>query len=208
MTQIADYVMSSGLGLGALDASRPLSPPSPSSATFAKASTSNRTIRRSTSGPVGGRGENRSSFTSTTQPNLMPGQPLMSSKDIHVIFANLEEIASLAESFAGLLDHAAGGGEEETEDRIGDTFLELVSRIGSSLIHLHVTDTKRLCSLAPSNPASLLNLLRSTPPRNPSLAGTRANTTILLLRVQDTLARSYERLGPRFPSHQTGSTMP
>jgi len=129
MTQIADHVMSTGLGLGGLDAGRPVSPVSPTSATFAKASSAPRSARRSTSGASIGRSDSvsRSSFASTSQPNLVAGQPIMSSKDIHVIFANLEEIASLAEAFAGLLDHAAGGDEEEMEDRIGETFLEVVS---------------------------------------------------------------------------------
>jgi len=133
MTQIADHVMSSGLGLGGLDAGRPISPASPTSATFAKASTA---PRRSTSGTSLGRSNSvsRSSLTSASQPNLVAGQPLMSSKDIHIIFANLEEIASLAEVFAGLLDDAAGGDENEMEDRIGETFLEIVSCCSCLLI--------------------------------------------------------------------------
>jgi hypothetical protein len=116
MTQIADYVMSTGLGL---DGGRSLSPASPSSATFPKGSTTAKSSRRSLSGSI--------SSSSANQANLMPGQPLMSTKDIHVIFANLEEIASLAESFAGMLEDATGEDELDSQDRIGEAFLEMVS---------------------------------------------------------------------------------
>jgi hypothetical protein len=51
----------------------------------------------------------------------------MSTKDIHVIFANLEEIASLAETFAGMLEQASGGDANEMQDQLGSTFLEMVS---------------------------------------------------------------------------------
>ncbi|GAA6012623.1 hypothetical protein JCM11491_005457 [Sporobolomyces phaffii] len=124
MTQIADYVMSTGLGLGAFDGGRPLSPASPTSATFAKASTPAHKPRRSVSGST--------SVSSASQPSLMPGQPLMSTKDIHVIFANLEEIASLAETFAEMLDEAAGSDAGEMQDRLGATFLEMLPRIQHS----------------------------------------------------------------------------
>ncbi|GAA5970150.1 hypothetical protein JCM3765_003807 [Sporobolomyces pararoseus] len=119
MTQIADYVMSTGLGL---DSGRSFSPASPTSAKFMDVSTTRpKGPRRSLSGSI--------SVVSATQPNLMPGQPLMSSKDIHVIFANLEEIASLAEAFAGMLEEAAGSEEQGAQDRIGATFLEMLPRI-------------------------------------------------------------------------------
>lgn len=121
MTQIADYVMSTGLGLGAFEDQSAESPSSPTSATFAKsasASTS-KTPRRSVSGSM--------SVASSVQPNLMPGQPLMSTKDIHVIFANLEEIAALAETFAEMLAEATGDEEAGSHDRVGATFLEMVS---------------------------------------------------------------------------------
>ncbi|GAA5899556.1 uncharacterized protein JCM6883_005259 [Sporobolomyces salmoneus] len=121
MTQIADYVMSTGLGLGGIDSARTSSPASPTSATFPKNSLASKTPRRSTSGSIGASPPN--------QPNLMPGQPLMSAKDIHVIFANLEEIASLAETFAAMLEEAAGEEESESRDRIGSTFLEMLPRI-------------------------------------------------------------------------------
>lgn len=119
MTEIADYVMSSGLGLSATDADREASPVSPTTATFSRASIPNKMTRRSTSGSI--------SVSATTQPKLLPGQPLMSPKDIQTVFANLEEIASLAEAFAEMLAEAIAETEEASVDRIGQTFLDMVS---------------------------------------------------------------------------------
>lgn len=54
-------------------------------------------------------------------------QALMSEQELHVVFANLEEIAGLAETFAGILDDARGSGKADAEDdRIGAVFLEMV----------------------------------------------------------------------------------
>ncbi|GAA5923126.1 uncharacterized protein JCM15063_003542 [Sporobolomyces koalae] len=121
MTEIADYVMSSGLGLSATDADREASPVSPTTATFSRASIPNKMTRRSTSGSI--------SVSATTQPKLLPGQPLMSPKDIQTVFANLEEIASLAEAFAEMLAEAIAETEEASVDRIGQTFLDMLPRI-------------------------------------------------------------------------------
>jgi hypothetical protein len=54
--------------------------------------------------------------------------PLLSSRDIHIVFANIDEVANLAEIFSGLL-HAAKGTDEEndTNDRIGEVFREMAS---------------------------------------------------------------------------------
>ncbi|GAA6059521.1 hypothetical protein JCM10212_006019 [Sporobolomyces blumeae] len=124
MTQIADYVMSTGLGLGVPNLSASAAP--------LASSASSTKLGRSGGRPSssGGRSDAlRQSFSSATQPNLTPGQPLMSAQDIHVVFANLEEIAALAESFASQLDAAAGGDDDGREDRIGEVFVEMIPRI-------------------------------------------------------------------------------
>lgn len=55
-----------------------------------------------------------------------------SSNDQKVVFGNLEEVASLAEAFAALLDDAAGPTHDtppNRHDTVGTCFLEMVSRI-------------------------------------------------------------------------------
>lgn len=57
-----------------------------------------------------------------------PVATLLPPKDIHIIFANLEAIAGLAEAFAGVLDGAKGSeAGEGQDDRIGEAFTEMVS---------------------------------------------------------------------------------
>ncbi|BGP21651.1 rho guanyl-nucleotide exchange factor [Rhodotorula toruloides] len=126
MAQIADHVMSTGLGLAKAPAA---SPPSPSLAPR-RASHRPDVNRRVSSAPsVTGRNELRRT-TVAAMPNLMPGQPLMSPKDLHIVFANLEEIAALAEGFANLLDSASGGDDPDAmDDRIGEVFVEMIPRI-------------------------------------------------------------------------------
>lgn len=163
MTQIADYVMSTGLGL---DSGRSLSPASPTSVKFMDVTTTRpKGPRRSLSGSI--------SAASAAQPNLTPGQPLMSSKDIHVIFANLEEIASLAEAFAGMLEEAAGSEEQGAQDRIGATFLEMVSTHCFFLrcFVLRHSFPPFSFRIASSHSKGLLELLRPTPPSHRSSSG-------------------------------------
>lgn len=57
-----------------------------------------------------------------------PSQALMSTKDLHIVFANLEEVAGLAETFARVLEGAKGGDDaDEMDDRIGEVFVQMVS---------------------------------------------------------------------------------
>lgn len=59
-----------------------------------------------------------------------PSQALMSTKDLHIVFANLEEVAGLAETFARVLEAAKGGDDaEEMDDRIGEVFVQMVSLV-------------------------------------------------------------------------------
>ncbi|CDR39197.1 hypothetical protein NBRC10512_007972 [Rhodotorula toruloides] len=126
MAQIADHVMSTGLGLAKAS---PASPPSPSLAPRRASHRPDVNRRVSSGSSVTGRNESRRA-TVAAMPNLMPGQPLMSPKDLHIVFANLEEIASLAEGFANLLDSASGGEDPDAmDDRIGEVFVEMIPRI-------------------------------------------------------------------------------
>jgi hypothetical protein len=60
----------------------------------------------------------------------------MKEGDIRIVFQNLEEVASFAETFAGVLDGAKGAKacdddvaeqvSEDDDDRIGEVFLEMV----------------------------------------------------------------------------------
>lgn len=59
---------------------------------------------------------------------VSPGAPLIVEKDIHIIFANLGEVASLAETLAEALDEA------EVTDRIGEVFVEMVSPLDPVVI--------------------------------------------------------------------------
>ncbi|GAA5832229.1 hypothetical protein JCM11251_004286 [Rhodosporidiobolus azoricus] len=135
MAQIADHVMSTGLGLDRLGASSPASPAITSASTFERrASAMSGGERRISSGPsltFSSKLAERRPTVVPSLPNLMPGQPLMTAKDLHVVFANLEEIAALAEGFANLLDSAAGREEdpEAMDDRIGEVFVEMIPRI-------------------------------------------------------------------------------
>ncbi|GAA5895147.1 hypothetical protein JCM5296_000894 [Sporobolomyces johnsonii] len=138
MVHIADHVMSSGLGLGGVGFANALSPQPDASRLERNASTSRVDQRPSFQQHDGdicpasaaSHGHRRPT-TLPTLPNLIPGQPLMSAQDIHTVFANLEEIATLAEAFAGLLDGAMGSetGDDKTDDRIGDVFVEMIPRV-------------------------------------------------------------------------------
>lgn len=106
--------MSTGLGLGNILGG---SPPSP--LPFSEAPSKNNRRRPSLPRRI----------SSQPSPALAAaGEPLMSPRDLHVVFANLEEMADLAQAFAGVLDGARGSGnEEDMADRIGEVFVEMVS---------------------------------------------------------------------------------
>lgn len=108
MSAIADHVMSTGLGLG-----KPLSASPPSSPTT------------SPSGSFSGSLPPMIRRVSASLPVLEKGDPLMSKNDLHIVFANLEEIADLAEAFSSVLDSAMGSGED-MDDNIGEIFVEMV----------------------------------------------------------------------------------
>jgi hypothetical protein len=130
MAQIADHVMSTGLGLGHVGPTSPASPALPSSSTLEARRASafpGSADRRPSMAPSLTKLQERRPTMVATLPNLMPGQPLMSEKDLHVVFANLEEIAALSEGFANLLDSAMGTEDGEgRDDRIGEIFVEMV----------------------------------------------------------------------------------
>ncbi|GAA5887492.1 hypothetical protein JCM6882_001427 [Rhodosporidiobolus microsporus] len=135
MAQIADHVMSTGLGLDRLGSASPASPAIASVGTFERRASAMPTgERRVSSAPsltFSSKLAERRPTVVPSLPNLMPGQPLMSSKDLHIVFANLEEIATLAEGFANLLDSASGSEDdpEAMDDRIGEVFVEMIPRI-------------------------------------------------------------------------------
>ncbi|KAM0753334.1 hypothetical protein T439DRAFT_323969 [Meredithblackwellia eburnea MCA 4105] len=118
LNSIAEHVMSSGLGLGKSMASPPTPPPSATSSSFPNLGPSKNDLRRPTL-----------VRRPSAQPSLsQPGEPLMSPKDLHTIFANLEEISGLAEAFASILESAWNNGRDN-EDRIGEVFVEMLPRI-------------------------------------------------------------------------------
>ncbi|GAA5850043.1 hypothetical protein JCM8547_000991 [Rhodosporidiobolus lusitaniae] len=134
MTQIADHVMSTGLGLGNVGPASPTSPALASSGLLEarRSSAMPGHERRVSAVPSlnSSRLNERRPTVVPSLPNLMPGQPLMSEKDLHVIFANLEEIAAFSEGFANLLDSASGADEiGAQDDRIGEVFVEMIPRI-------------------------------------------------------------------------------
>ena len=113
MASIADHVMSTGLGLGNILGGSPPSPILSSDATSKQNQRRPSLPRRISSQP--------------SPPLVAAGEPLMSAKDLHVVFANLEEMADLAEAFAGVLDGARGSGnEQDMADRMGEVFVEMV----------------------------------------------------------------------------------
>lgn len=68
-----------------------------------------------------------SSSNISPPPSLAPGQAAMSPQEVHIVFANLIEIAEFANAFAGLLDGAGGSNAaSEIDDRIGEVFVEMV----------------------------------------------------------------------------------
>ncbi|KAK4057231.1 hypothetical protein OIO90_001726 [Microbotryomycetes sp. JL221] len=143
---IADRVMSSGLGLSRSAAA---SPPSPlptrpgsslshgphSSASSIKALDLRRATlidprRKSMTPSFQAKLEQRRATLALKEPSVVLGEPIMSPKDLHVVFANLEEVSRFAESFAQVLDEAKGSDDlDEMDDHIGQVFREMIPRI-------------------------------------------------------------------------------
>ena len=120
MNAVADHVMSSGLGLPSLVGESPPSPPP--SATFQDMLHSGPTAPRNDA-----RRPSMARRPSFAPPATAAGEALMSSKNLHVVFANLEQIADLAEAFSGVLDGAwTNDLDDDTSDRIGEVFVEMV----------------------------------------------------------------------------------
>ncbi|KAK4055181.1 hypothetical protein OIV83_000461 [Microbotryomycetes sp. JL201] len=57
------------------------------------------------------------------------GQALLTPRDVHLVFANLEQIAELAQVFSGVLDGAKGSDFGANDDRIGEVFVEMIPRL-------------------------------------------------------------------------------
>ncbi|KAM0789329.1 hypothetical protein ACM66B_000164 [Microbotryomycetes sp. NB124-2] len=142
---IADRVMASGLGL---NRSAATSPPSPlpnrpgSSLSFGHSSNSSvRAVdlrratlvdarRKSMTPSFQSKLEKRRATLALQEPTMRMGQPIMSPKDLHVVFANLEEVSQFAESFAQVLASAKGSDDpDEMDDQIGQVFCEMIPRI-------------------------------------------------------------------------------
>lgn len=139
---IADRVMSSGLGLGS--SARPPAVParvskvgsigiipedgSPSSLrSEARRSTLTIDPRRASAAPsLISKLEQRRATLAANQPVTNTSQALITDKDLHIIFANLEDVAAFAEKFALVLA-SADGHSDDGEDRIGRAFCEMVS---------------------------------------------------------------------------------
>ncbi|KAI5480812.1 Rho guanyl-nucleotide exchange factor [Pseudohyphozyma bogoriensis] len=120
MSDIADHVMSTGLGLGSLVGTPPTPPPSASQSAFPNLLSPSRNDQR------------RPTLVRRVshQPDLQPGQPLMSVKDIQTIFANVTEVTNLAEDFAGVLANAWDeSSDEDMSDQIGMVLVEMMPRI-------------------------------------------------------------------------------
>lgn len=136
--------MDSGLGLGSSASppppARPGSNLTPSSlATGLSPATVRGELRRSSTAPYDARRpstapsfsakleQRRATLAATRIESAAPTHALMSTKDLHVVFANLEEVAGLAQTFAEVLEGAKGSEGEEMDDRIGEVFVQMVS---------------------------------------------------------------------------------
>lgn len=124
--QIASRVVSTSSDVTNVSSARPASP------NLAPRRASHRPDmnRRVSSAPtVIGRAD-LSSLSIAALPDLMPDQPLMSPQDLRIVFANVEEIAAFAGTFANLLSNAAGSEDSDAmDDRIGEVFVEMIPRI-------------------------------------------------------------------------------
>jgi hypothetical protein len=68
-------------------------------------------------------------------PAAPSAQALMNEKDLHIIFANLEDVAAFAQKFAVVLARADGQGIEGA-DSIGQVFCEMVRPVKCSSLVL------------------------------------------------------------------------
>jgi hypothetical protein len=60
-------------------------------------------------------------------PSIVAGEAVMSQQELHMVFANLIEIAGFGEAFTGVLDGASGSMDESLmDDHIGEVFIEMV----------------------------------------------------------------------------------
>ncbi|KAK4057697.1 hypothetical protein OIO90_001345 [Microbotryomycetes sp. JL221] len=72
----------------------------------------------------------RATMNSSSGPAVPAGSHApLSPKDVHIIFANLEQITDLAQAFAGVLEGAKGTDEVTDDDRIGEVFVEMIPRL-------------------------------------------------------------------------------
>ncbi|KAK4048236.1 hypothetical protein OIV83_004941 [Microbotryomycetes sp. JL201] len=171
---IADRVMASGLGLSHSAAA---SPPSPlpnrpgSSLSFGQSSAgSARAIdlrratlvdarRKSMTPSFQSKLDKRRATLALQEPTAKMGRPVMSPKDLHVVFANLEEVSQFAELFAEVLATAKGSEDpDEMDDQIGQVFCEMIPRIEkiySTYCSRHDRAINRLQELEPEIKAYL-----------------------------------------------------
>ena len=204
---IADRVIASGLGLKG--AQLPTSPTSPVASDFGHRRQSTASTTSSLAPPSRRRHrpssadsdrrisaqsfaekleKRRATLNSAATPSLSTGQAPLTPKDVHVVFANLEQIAELAQAFSGVLDGARGSEEGVDDDRIGEVFVEMVSAANVSACRL---SSDRFLVYADS-PATrrVLDLLCSTPQSDLALARARARVANVLARVRATLPRT------------------
>lgn len=137
---IADRVMASGLGLSS-SAKSPTQPMRSSKPTLTHSTTDEdlatlsrldprrkaTETRRVTAPPsLSSKLEQRRANLVAKMPAAPSAQALMSNQDLHIIFANLEDVTAFAEMFATVLARADGKGDDRA-DKIGQAFCEMVS---------------------------------------------------------------------------------
>lgn len=189
---ISDRVMSSGLGLKQkIDGSpspslksaplspemngRSLHPPSPARPSTARPSSSGSDLATET---FAEKLERRRATLASNRSSTAPAEPLQSARDIHVLFANIEDIVSVAEALSGVLDGARGSETDDAaDDRIGEAFSEMVSPDDLSVSN----PTEKQCPTGTTPADRLLHLLLPSRPRNPSSARARAGAGLQIL---------------------------
>ncbi|KAM0793502.1 hypothetical protein ACM66B_000941 [Microbotryomycetes sp. NB124-2] len=151
---IADRVIASGLGLKSATSptSATFSPTSPVAQDFAPRRQSTASTASSLAPPTSSRRRHRPSSADSDRrissqsfaeklekrratmqqapASSTSGQaPLLTPRDVHLVFANLEQIAELAQVFSGVLDGAKGSDVCVDDDRIGEVFVEMIPRL-------------------------------------------------------------------------------